>query len=155
MKTSCTAHQFRGTKARALLLSTLFSLLVVGCSRPSTASEDGVCPPLELLEAIQKDQEIERYATGFFEKTELLVLWDDMPSKLEDCSNGRGHIRFIRSSTPKVSRNSDFILIERMYFDADAAFVNAYLYPSGKNIDAFLRKRNGQWQVVQRSLWEN
>lgn len=107
------------------------------------------------MEAIQKDHEIERYVTGFFEKSKLLVLWDDMPKKLEDCSSGRGHIRFIRSSAPNISSNADFILIEKMYFDADAAFVNAHLYPSGKNIDAFLRKRDGPWQVTQRSLWEN
>lgn len=154
MRTLCMAHGFRGTTARALLLSALLPLPSIGCSRPTMASTEEICPPLELLEAIQKDHEIERYATGFFEKSRLLVLWDDMPTKLEDCNVG-GHIRFTRSSTLKGSRNSDFILIEKMYFDADAAFVNVYLHPSGKNIDASLRKRDGRWQVTQRSLWEN
>lgn len=155
MKTLSTAHRSRGTNARALFLSALFSLSGISCSRPLTASMEEICPPLDLLEAVQRDPDIRLYANGFFEEPRLLIYWRNMPTELEKCSNGSDHLRFFRPSNPGISKGSEFILIEQMYFDEDAAFVNAYLYPSGKNIDAFLRKRDGQWQVTQRSLWEN
>lgn len=155
MKALSTTLRSRGTNARALFLSTLFSLSGISCSRPLMAPMEGVCPPLDLLEAVQRDPEIKLYASGFFEEPRLLIYWRNMPTELEECSNSGDHLRFVRPSDPGISKGSEFILIEQMYFDADAAFVNAYLYPSSKNIDAFLRKRNGRWQVTQKSLWEN
>lgn len=155
MKTLCTARRYQGISALALFWSALLVLSIAGCSRPPKASMEEGCPPLDLLETIQRDPEIEHYATGLFNEPRLLVLWDDMPEKLEECSNEGDQIRFIRSSTPSADRRPPFILIEKMYFDTDAAFVQAYLYPSGKNIDAFMRKKSGRWQVVESSLWEN
>lgn len=75
--------------------------------------------------------------------------------RIGEMQQQRRSSRFVRPSNPGISKGSEFILTEQMYFGADAAIVNAYLYLSGKNMDAFLRKRDGRWQVTQGSLWEN
>jgi len=144
-------------KFRFLCVVASLVLLMNGCSRDSLSGRNAECrlTHFEVLRAIADDAEIRHYAAAHFESRETTFLWDRMPTKVQECGTSRSGIKFVRSSSPGFDPHHDFIAIEKMYFDEDAAFVEIGFPPTGKNSDVFLRKVAGKWVVVEKYLWES
>ncbi|MDO7951227.1 hypothetical protein AB8807_11660 [Xanthomonas campestris pv. olitorii] len=110
---------------------------------------------MEVLIAISKNSEIAAYGSGYFTGSEVVFLWDAGPRGVGKCKRVQGNVRIIRSIEPNYVRPRDFILVEKIYSDSDAAFVQFHLVPTGKSGDVFLRKQEGHWRVTQKRLWES
>ncbi|HYG07077.1 MAG TPA: hypothetical protein VD865_11830 [Stenotrophomonas sp.] len=144
--------------ARAILLcGLLLGLGAPGCARPASgvahpSSVDQV--PCEILAVVNQNSDVVKYYGGPILAARLPVLWDERPNGQQACSlvGGSG---FVRSLTPHFDSRSSFIAIEKFYYDNDAAFLEIYFPPSGKNAEFFMRKRDGRWLIVEKMLWEN
>lgn len=145
------------TERFTLLLFALVSLSLGGCARDLQVVEKTTCSPvpIEVLQAVRDDTEIRGYASAHFELSQTPFLWDRMPSKMETCGVAKGGVKIVRSSSTDFDRKREFIVVEKMYFDDDAAFVEIGFPPTGKNGDVFLRKRAGKWVIVDKLLWVN
>lgn len=122
-------------------------------SYSSSKSCDG--EKMDILVAMSKNSEIAAYGSGYFTGSELVFLWDAGPRSVGKCKRTQGNVRIIRSIEPNYVRPRDFVLVEKIYSDSDAAFVQFHLVPTGKSGDVFLRKQEGHWRVTQKRLWEN
>lgn len=146
------------TKRFTLLLFALVSLSLGGCARnPQAAEKVATCSlaHIDILQAIHDDIEIRNYAAAHFESSHTPFLWDRMSSKMEACGVTKGRVKIVRSSSTDFDRNREFIIVEKMYFDDDAAFVEIGFPPTGRNGDVFLRKRAGKWVIADKLLWVN
>lgn len=85
---------------------------------------------------------------------EVVILWEDVASHRKACPGNHGSLRIIASSHPDFNSRKPFVFVERLYYDEDAAFIGLHLVPSGKNVDALMRKKNGTWRVVESTFWE-
>ncbi|WP_185821369.1 hypothetical protein [Xanthomonas sp. GW] len=158
MKIMSTVRRFRYlTKGVALCVVASIALAVCGCSVNSHSVEGAKCNSnhFDVLRAIADNSEIRGYAKEHFSSREITFLWDGMSSKVEACGVVNGGMKIVRSSSPGFNHQDEFIAIEKMYFDDDAAFVEVGFPPTGKNGDVFLRKRAGKWVVVEKLLWES
>lgn len=145
------------TERFMLLLFALASLSLGGCARSPQAAKNATCSlaHLEILQTIHDDIEIKGHARAHFESPQTPFLWDRMPSKIEACGIAKGSVKIVRSSSTDFDRKHEFVIVEKMYFDDDAAFVEIGFPPTGKNGDVFLRKRDGKWVIVDKLLWVN
>ncbi|WP_369935306.1 hypothetical protein [Xanthomonas tesorieronis] len=147
-------------RRRAFQRSTFYLclvLLVGGCAPAPQAMQDaGTCAtPFEILQAVADDPETETYAAAHLESRSIAVLWNAMPPSLEACGPSGNPFSFTRSSSPSFDPRSEFIAIDKLYFDADAAFLEISFPPTGKNGDFFLRRKAGKWVIAQKALWES
>jgi hypothetical protein len=130
----------------------LLACFAAGCSR-STVVVDRCGEEFEgIVKAASSNSEIKGYA-GDFVSERLPMVWDGNGRGLGACPNDT--IGALTNSSSRSSmRGHPYVLINRLYFDNDAAFIDLHFSPSGKNVDAFMRKRNGVWRVVEKGMWE-
>lgn len=156
MVVGAAAHRHRPAFRRiAFYLGLAF--LIGGCARAPQSMEDaGNCAtPFEILQAVADDPETKAYAAAHLEARGIAVLWNAMPPSLEACGPSGNRFRFARSSSSRFDPRSEFVAIDKLYFDADAAFLEISFPPTGKNGDFFLRRTAGKWVVAQKTLWES
>ncbi|NIK44132.1 hypothetical protein [Xanthomonas arboricola] len=149
-------------KLRIFIMAASLLASLAACSKSGTQVDGSYSPSkscdgekMEVLVAISKNSEIAAYDSGYFTGSELVFLWDAGPRSVDKCKRTQGNVRIIRSIEPNYVRPREFILVEKIYSDSDAAFVQFHLVPTGKNGDVFLRKQEGHWRVTQKKLWEN
>lgn len=133
----------------------LFMATATGCSAASQDSKQGCADYFEVLEGVLGNPDIRKYGQENLASRNAAFLWEKLPSGIRECKSENGAITILRSSSSEFNRQREFIFIEKMYLDKDAAFVQFSFAPSGKNGDAFLRKRPDGWAVIQSYLWEN
>lgn len=130
-------------------------VLLVGCS-PSADERPVVkcdASAADIIKAIADDRDFDKYAGDHFQAKRVVVLWHLAPSGYKQCGEENSQYRFVKSIV-EFDRNSNVLVVDKMYFDDDAAFVELRFPPTGKNGAAFLRKRAGKWVVTQSTLWE-
>lgn len=142
--------------ASAVFLSfLLLASLMTGCSRRAVdKAADCSAEYSVIVESIGRDPDFVKY-TNLRISDGAVILWEDVASHQRACPGNHGGLRIIASSHPDFSSREPFVLVERLYYDEDAAFIGLHLVPSGKNVEALMRKRNGKWVVVEKLLWEN
>ncbi|MBN6112402.1 hypothetical protein [Xanthomonas bonasiae] len=156
MKTGATVHGcLRASQRIPFCLGLAF--LISGCARtPQSMQHTGNCAtPFEILQAVADDPETKAYAAAHLESRGIAVLWDAMPPSLEACGPSGNRFKFARLSSPSFDSRSDFVAIDKLYFDADAAFLEISFPPTGKNGDFFLRRKAGKWVIAEKTLWES
>ncbi|MBB6255589.1 hypothetical protein FHT05_000136 [Xanthomonas arboricola] len=149
-------------KLRMFIMVASLLVSLAACSKSGTQVAESYSPSescddekMDILTAISKNSEIVTYGSGYFTDSEVVFLWDAGPRSVAECKRAQGNLRIVRSIEPNYVRPRDFILVEKLYSDSDAAFVQFHLVPTGKNGDVFLRKQGGYWRVTQKKLWEN
>lgn len=151
------AYSIAIDRTKCALIGAIFLLLEAGCARTSAPAAAGGCDATasRILQAVLDDGALRRYASAYLENEERLVLvWDDMPSDARACETDKRAFVLTRTSGLQALNRDRYIVVTKMYYDGDAAFVELMLYPTGMNGDFFLRNK-GRWNVTQRSLWES
>lgn len=139
----------------AALLSFLFLVaFTTGCSRRAVEkAPDCSAEYSAIVESVGRDPEFVKY-TNVRITDEVVILWEDVASHQKACPGNHGSLRIIASSHPDFNSRRPFVFVERLYYDEDAAFIGLHLVPSGKNVDALMRKKNGKWRVVESTFRE-
>lgn len=130
-------------------------ILGVGCAKDSV-SEKARCdsPHLNILFVVLNDAELGEYSASYLgDRRDLTVIWDDAPMSVSVCESDGNAFTVAKSSVLYGKKVSRYVVVTKMYYDDDAAFVELMLFPTGKNGDFFLRNVGG-WRIVQRKLWE-
>ncbi|CAE1136405.1 hypothetical protein [Xanthomonas euroxanthea] len=149
-------------KLRIFVVAIGLFLSLAACSKSGAQVDESYSPIkscdgeiIDVLIAISNNSEIAAYGSEYFTGSEVVFLWDEGSRSFGKCKRVQGNVRIIGSIEPNYVRPRDFILVEKIYADSDAAFVQFHLVPTGKSGDVFLRKQKGHWRVTQKRLWEN
>lgn len=138
----------------ALLFCLFLASFTTGCSRRGVDKMvDCSAEYSAIVASIGRYPELFKY-TNVRITDEVVILWEDVASHQKACPGNHGSLRIIASSHPDFNSRKPFVFVERLYYDEDAAFIGLHLVPSGKNVDALMRKKNGTWRVVESTFWE-
>ena len=133
----------------------MFGALLSGClqsSSPTLESCDST--GADILRVVLNNKDLKEYGQTYFQRDKKVILvWDDRPAKEEQCSNKEPDF-VLRESHELGLKDRQFVVVSKIYFDETAAFVEVFLYPTGKHGAFFLRNK-GEWKVTQRKLWES
>lgn len=139
-----------------LLPILLAPLFVAGCAQKVVPARSEGCDAThaQVIGAVLNDAGLESYGNVYFEgDKKLTVVWQDSTFKVQPCKVGDLTFVVTRSTHPSRGESRRFVLVSKLYYDDDAAYVEIVLDPTGKHGDFFLRNRGG-WKVKQRRFYE-
>ncbi|MEG2805071.1 hypothetical protein [Stenotrophomonas sp.] len=147
----------RGCRAgivfRVLLAASLTQ--VTACVPSADERSSKTCDAVvdELLKAVANDRDFARYAGDHLHAKKIAVVWGFAPLGYKQCDREESPYILVKSMA-EFDQNAAYMVLYKLYFDDDAAFIEFGFPPTGQNGDAFLRKRSGRWVVTQSMLWE-
>lgn len=141
------------TVARAILILALW-VTTAACGAGEQAGHGRTCESVKIIEAALSDPALLRYANSYFKaRGPLVVLWDVRSRPQTGCDLHGRTFSVKQTLDVDTSNNGRYVVIDKMYYDGDAAFMTLQLLPTGMRGDLFLRK-SPQWHVTQHNFWE-